>query len=153
MRVQHARTTYASRSVHDTLLLLPRLDRWCPLSTASQQVTPDDHSEVVPLLPIPNRNVKRLCADDSGRTSVKVGHRQAFIPKTPLEQSSGVLPLGQRIATHARWLAQPGSANPSSVRDDGRRPLSRYRWRQSWGPQSRRGCDRSPVKSQTAYWH
>ncbi|WP_235938777.1 hypothetical protein, partial [Schauerella aestuarii] len=34
-----------------------------------------------------------LCADDSGRTSVKVGHRQAFIPKTPLEQSSGVLPL------------------------------------------------------------
>ena len=25
----------------------------------------DDHSELAPLLPIPNRTVKRLCADDS----------------------------------------------------------------------------------------
>ncbi|MCZ8440998.1 hypothetical protein, partial [Achromobacter xylosoxidans] len=25
----------------------------------------------------------RLCADDSGRTSVKVGHRQAFIAQNP----------------------------------------------------------------------
>lgn len=44
-----------------------------------QPVTLDDHSKVVPLLPIPNRTVKRLCADDSGCTSVKVGHRQALI--------------------------------------------------------------------------
>ena len=44
---------------------------------------PDDHSEVVPLLPIPNRTVKRLCADDSADSRVKVGHRQALIPKTP----------------------------------------------------------------------
>ncbi|WP_417222263.1 hypothetical protein, partial [Achromobacter spanius] len=35
------------------------------------------------LLPIPNRTVKRLRADDSGRTSVKVGHRQAFIAQNP----------------------------------------------------------------------
>ena len=41
---------------------------------------PDDHSEVVPLLPIPNRTVKRLCADDSADSRVKVGHRQALIP-------------------------------------------------------------------------
>ena len=40
---------------------------------------PDDHSEVVPLLPIPNRTVKRLCADDSAGSRVKVGHRQANI--------------------------------------------------------------------------
>ena len=39
---------------------------------------PDDHSEVVPLLPIPNRTVKRLCADDSADARVKVGHRQAL---------------------------------------------------------------------------
>jgi hypothetical protein len=32
---------------------------------------------LVPLLPIPNRTVKRLCADDSAATSVKVGYRQA----------------------------------------------------------------------------
>jgi hypothetical protein len=43
-----------------------------------QQVMPDDHSEVVPLLPIPNRTVKRLCADDSAGSRVKVGHRQAI---------------------------------------------------------------------------
>lgn len=50
----------------------------------------DDHSKVAPLLPIPNRTVKRLRADDSGRTSVKVGHRQAFIPKTPVQICAGV---------------------------------------------------------------
>ena len=38
---------------------------------------PDDHSKVVPLLPIPNRTVKRLSADDSADSRVKVGHRQA----------------------------------------------------------------------------
>ena len=44
---------------------------------------PDDHSEVVPLLPIPNRTVKRLCADDSADSRVKVGHRQALTtPRT-----------------------------------------------------------------------
>jgi hypothetical protein len=42
---------------------------------------PDDHSEVVPLLPIPNRKVKRLCADDSADSRVKVGHRQAIQPR------------------------------------------------------------------------
>ena len=45
---------------------------------------PDDHSEVVPLLPIPNRKVKRLCADDSADSRVKVGHRQAIKPETPI---------------------------------------------------------------------
>ena len=48
---------------------------------------PDDHSEVVPLLPIPNRKVKRLCADDSADSRVKVGHRQAIKPETPTQTS------------------------------------------------------------------
>ena len=48
-------------------------------ATDNRQVMPDDHSELVPPLPIPNRTVKRLCADDSAATSVKVGHRQAVI--------------------------------------------------------------------------
>ena len=39
-------------------------------------VMSDDHSKLAPLLPIPNRTVKRLCADDSVHTYVKVGHRQ-----------------------------------------------------------------------------
>ncbi len=39
---------------------------------------PDDHSDVVPLLPIPNRTVKRVSADDSADPRVKVGHCQAI---------------------------------------------------------------------------
>src|SRR3954471_674896 len=50
------------------------LPRWEQLLV---QVMPDDHSKSVPPLPIPNRTVKRLCADDSAATSVKVGYRQA----------------------------------------------------------------------------
>jgi hypothetical protein len=42
---------------------------------------PDDHSKLVPLLPIPNRTVKRLSADDSAGSRVKVGHRQALMPE------------------------------------------------------------------------
>src|SRR5438105_11812136 len=48
---------------------------------------PDDHSEVVPLLPIPNRTVKRFCANDSADSRVKVGHRQAITaPKRPVNR-------------------------------------------------------------------
>ena len=50
---------------------------------------PDDHSKVAPLLPIPNRTVKRLRADDSADSRVKVGHRQALIPANPLSFGSG----------------------------------------------------------------
>jgi hypothetical protein len=48
---------------------------------------PDDHSKLDPLLPIPNRTVKRLSADDSAGSRVKVGHRQALMPKTPTHLS------------------------------------------------------------------
>jgi hypothetical protein len=49
-----------------------------PLTARRNPLKPDDHSEVVPLLPIPNRTVKRLRADDSAGSRVKVGHRQAI---------------------------------------------------------------------------
>ena len=55
----------------------------CGQVAARRQVKPDDHSEVVPLLPIPNRTVKRLSADDSAGSRVKVGHRQAIYAKSP----------------------------------------------------------------------
>ena len=58
-------------------------------ATDNRQVMPDDHSELVPPLPIPNRTVKRLCADDSAATSVKVGHRQAVIRKPPTPIGAG----------------------------------------------------------------
>ena len=55
---------------------------------------PDDHSDVVPLLPIPNRTVKRVSADDSAGSRVKVGHRQALTaPETPGPPRSGVFAL------------------------------------------------------------
>ena len=45
----------------------------------------DDHRVLVPPDPIPNSAVKRYIADGSvGLPHVRVGHRQAFIPKTPL---------------------------------------------------------------------
>ena len=51
-----------------------------------QKVMPDDHSDVVPLLPIPNRTVKRVSADDSAGSRVKVGHRQALIARSASAQ-------------------------------------------------------------------
>ena len=46
---------------------------------------PDDHSKLAPLLPIPNRKVKRLRADDSADSRVKVGHRQALTAQYALQ--------------------------------------------------------------------
>ena len=42
-----------------------------------------DHSEVEPPLPIPNRTVKCLYANDSADTRVKVGNCQAALYKNP----------------------------------------------------------------------
>ncbi|MFM2108265.1 MAG: hypothetical protein RLZZ513_1333, partial [Pseudomonadota bacterium] len=56
---------------------------------------PDDHSKLVPPLPIPNRTVKRLRADDSAATSVKVGYRQATLPRTPDQIWPGVFYFAQ----------------------------------------------------------
>ena len=49
----------------------------------------DDHSKLDPPLPIPNRTVKRLRADDSAGSRVKVGHRQALTAQTALPLTSG----------------------------------------------------------------
>lgn len=59
---------------------------------------PDDHSKLVPLLPIPNRTVKRLCADDSAGSRVKVGHRQALTAQIALllNRAEGRFALGVR---------------------------------------------------------
>jgi hypothetical protein len=69
---------------------------------------PDDHSEVVPLLPIPNRTVKRLCADDSAGSRVKVGHRQALTqpPKPPrASRCLGVWAFWDPIVVVFEWLS------------------------------------------------
>ena len=59
-------------------------------ATLHHPVMLDDHSKLAPLLPIPNRTVKRLRADDSADSRVKVGHRQALtLTKPPIEKSVG----------------------------------------------------------------
>ena len=74
---------------------------------------PDDHSEVVPLLPIPNRTVKRLSADDSADARVKVGHRQALTAsKTPrlvtgrFHQTSGKKDFAKRLDENAKSVLE-----------------------------------------------
>src|SRR5690606_19329069 len=74
--------------------------RLYPLPT--QPVTPDDHSKVAPLLPIPNRTVKRLRADDSEHSFVKVGHRQALMPQTPI----GYPPVGVCLCANRKHTPQ-----------------------------------------------
>ena len=51
------------------------------------------HSELDPPLPIPNRAVKRLSADDSADSRVKVGHRQANLLKAKPLRMQGLLLL------------------------------------------------------------
>ena len=63
---------------------------------SDKKFMPDDHSELVPLLPIPNRTVKRLCADDSAGSRVKVGHRQALTPKRLADARRFLLSLRTR---------------------------------------------------------
>jgi hypothetical protein len=66
----------------------------------------DDHSELVPLLPIPNRTVKRLCADDSVRPYVKVGHRQTpYKVKRPTLKGGAFYFAGMIIAWRIYGIA------------------------------------------------
>ena len=68
---------------------------------------PDDHSEVVPLLPIPNRTVKRFRADDSAGSRVKVGHRQAITAKNaPSREGAFFLVLRVSTKKNKRFLTK-----------------------------------------------
>ena len=75
-------------------------------STSGQQMTlqvmPDDHSELVPPLPIPNRTVKRLCADDSVHAHVKVGYRQACYKKSSCSNAGASFFSAYRVCLEER---------------------------------------------------
>ena len=75
---------------------------------------PDDHSEVVPLLPIPNRTVKRLSADDSADSRVKVGHRQALTAKRPITRW-GVFYFRIQLCDHSPNTVQGSLAVENGV--------------------------------------
>ena len=75
---------------------------------------PDDHSELVPPLPIPNRTVKRLHANDSADTRVKVGNRQApQKSKTPPHQV-GFLRLRSPLCLIARLTSVSAAQSDGS---------------------------------------
>ena len=66
---------------------------------------PDDHSDVVPLLPIPNRTVKRVSADDSADPRVKVGHCQAITAsESPTRKSRAFCFLDMKLFTYGLLL-------------------------------------------------
>ena len=101
----------------------------------SQPVKPDDHSDLVPLLPIPNRTVKRVSADDSADSRVKVGHRQAIIKANPhYRKMVGVLLLGHSNLRQTSAMSDQldllgfDDAKPHWVPStpNGRKPASEY---------------------------
>ena len=71
---------------------------------------PDDHSEVVPLLPIPNRTVKRLSADDSAGSRVKVGHRQALTAREAPSEMTGLFLLGRVKGIYTQAVKRPANS-------------------------------------------
>ena len=80
------------------------------------QVMPDDHSKLVPPLPIPNRTVKQLCADDSAATSVKVGYRQAcYLERQPSAVTPGKNPASNGGVFFRLLLLFPGFIAKDSV--------------------------------------
>jgi hypothetical protein len=99
MPQKHIKVCYAKKSAikPKKLIRLYEFIFVVPQALQRPQFKPDDHSKLVPLLPIPNRTVKRLRADDSAGSRVKVGHRQAIYSSIPLWPLSvrGVLLFGE----------------------------------------------------------
>jgi hypothetical protein len=96
----------------------------CGGAPGNRPVMPDDHSELVPPLPIPNRTVKRLSADDSAATSVKVGHRQAVTPENPRRPTAtGVFAFGGVFACKIKTSECPSCSRnqPSELPSCARR--------------------------------
>ena len=68
-----------------------------------QPVTPGGHSELEPRLPIPNRTVKRLCADDSVDYPCESRSPPGTLYQNPFEnyRSKGFLFAGTQCANIA----------------------------------------------------
>ena len=79
---------------------------------------PGDHSELVPPLPIPNRTVKRLHADDSADSRVKVGNRQALHQNPRKRLLAGVLLLWRTLMAHTYGAHRSGplASTQASIR-------------------------------------
>ncbi|MFZ6722549.1 hypothetical protein, partial [Undibacterium sp. Ji49W] len=71
---------------------------------------------------IPNRTVKRLRANDSAATSVKVGYRQAFIPQTPAQLMSGGFAFARTEYHRVKQLQERSASSMRRVRCAHRSP-------------------------------
>jgi hypothetical protein len=68
---------------------------------------PDDHSKVEPLLPIPNRTVKRFCADDSEHYACESRLLSGFYAKTRTERFGFFFAVMACNAAFAKNLSHP----------------------------------------------
>ena len=96
--------------------LISSINWLCRPWSVRQKVMPDDHSDLVPLLPIPNRTVKRVSADDSADSRVKVGHRQAITVEAP-HHSMGCFFLGGVQVYRRQFPAYRSCSTYFSVRN------------------------------------
>ena len=74
---------------------------------------------MVPRLPIPNRTVKRLSADDSADPCVKVGHRQTPHKQSPAQSSWALCFVAAKTASLVAAIQSPafsGPAEPPAMR-------------------------------------
>ena len=71
---------------------------------AKQKVMPDDHSKLAPLLPIPNRTVKRLSADDSADYLCESRTSSSFYTKNPHSDEWGFLFSGKSKGRHKKRM-------------------------------------------------
>ena len=86
---------------------------WPTRQARRQQALSDDHSEVEPLLPIPNRNVKRFCADDSGLLA-----RES-------RTSSDTPPSEKTRTAYGFFCRRPGAGTQPQASRSGRQALQR----------------------------
>ena len=89
---------------------LPSKKRASRALRASHRSTPDDHSEVVPLLPIPNRTVKRRHADDSTELPCESRSLSGTHQRERPDHSIGPLSLWRPVMRLLRRFADASAA-------------------------------------------
>lgn len=77
--------------------------RRADLGSARQPLMPGDHSKLEPLLPIPNRTVKRLRADDSADYPCESRSSPGSYTQNPQPYTLGVLLWRRGLNARRRW--------------------------------------------------
>ena len=105
--VQHVRAGSSSSRLARSLSRMPCFFHpYWPCCCIPRMVCrlPGGYSNLEPLLPIPNRTVKRVCADDSVHSHAKVGHRQTN-PRSPIPRGIGLFCLQILTFTPSNFMS------------------------------------------------